>query len=365
MAIRSMSGSGRLRPSAWFISVGVIILVTTLGWLFRIKLTQIAVFHPAVYTAAVIFMAFTLVALASVLWIEAEYLRRAWRSRVAATVGLEGLAPPPIWRSIITRLPDPLEIVLRPVWRTSFGESLHDDWIDAELGGKPSRYALLLILSAVVGYVLGLRIGGPILAVGLAFVVPLLPRSLVSGRAEARRRRFGEQLPQALDAVASGLSAGLSFQQAVEYARDDLQDPAKSAFATLSGRIALGFSVEQALSRLLELYPDESLALVVDGLVLQRQFGGDMVRMLEDVAGVLRERLELEREVRAVTTQGRLSGIIIAALVPVSAGFLLSFNPRYVDVLFDTILGQVLVIVAISLQLIGWAIISRLVQIRY
>lgn len=347
------------------ISAGIIVVVVQLGWIFRFQLAQFTENHPALYPAAGIFITFILVSLAAVLWIEAEYLRRVWRRRVSAEVGLDGLAPEPVWRSLIKRLPDPLEWLTRPLWNTRLGQRLHDDWVDAELDEKASRYGLVLSLAALVGYLLGSRIGGPLLGVALALVVPLLPRSLVSARAETRRRRFSEQLPQALDSVASGLAAGLSFQQAIEYAGEDLPEPARSAFTTLSRRITLGFTVDQALRRILEFHPDESLALVVDGLVLQRQFGGDMVRMLEDVASVLRERLELEREVRAITTQGRLSGTIIAALVPVSAGFLLSFNPRYIDVLFDTLVGQVMVIVAIILQLIGWAVISRLVQIRY
>ena len=90
-----------------------------------------------------------------------------------------------------------------------------------------------------------------------------------------------------------------------------------------------------------------------------------MIRMLEETANLLRGRIELDREVRAVTAQGRLSGFVIAALVPVSAGILLAFNPRYIDVLFDTLIGQMLVVVALALQLLGWAIISRLLRIRY
>lgn len=360
-----MNNRGRVRPIAWVGSVALIAVVTIVGWSFRMRLAPFAVEHPALYTSAAVFIASVLAALAGVLWVEAEYLRRVWRQRIAVAVGLKELAPPSIWVSITGRFPDPFELILQPLWRTPLGKALRDDWVDAELGDKASHYVLIILSAALAGCFLGVRIGGPVLGVALALIVPLLPRSLVSARAGANRRRFGEQLPQALDAVASGLSAGLSFQQAVEYAQEDLPDPAKGAFATLSRWIMLGFSVDEALASILELHPDESLALVVDGLVLQRQFGGDMVRMLEDVAGVLRERLELEREVRAVTTQGRLSGIIIAALVPVSAGFLLSFNPRYVDVLFDTLIGQVMVVVAIVLQLIGWAIISRIVQIRY
>ncbi|MDF1499374.1 MAG: type II secretion system F family protein [Anaerolineales bacterium] len=347
------------------LSASGIALSTLLGWVFRDPLARFAESHPAFYPAAIVFIAFLLIALSVILWVEAEHLRRVWRSRVAREVGLSDLAPEPVWRSILGRLPDPLEWIMRPVWRTSLGNALRQDWIDAELGEKASRYGFLLFLAALAGYFIGSRIGGPLLGAALGFVVPLLPRALVSNRAATRRRRFSEQLPQALDAIASGLAAGLSFQQAVEYAEDDLPEPVKSAIATLARRIKLAFPVDQALQKILEIYPDEALALVVDGLVLQRKFGGDMVRMLEDIAGVLRERLELEREVRAITTQGRLSGIIIAALVPVSAGFLLSFNPRYVDVLFDTLIGQILVVLAIILQLVGWAIISRLVQIRY
>lgn len=365
MASRSLTSRRRISPIALTLSAFLIAVVAFFGWLFRLPLESFAEAHPAFYTASILFMAFTLIALAAVLWVEAEHLRRVWRMRVAVLVGLEALAPDPIWQSVLRRLPDPQEILTAPIWRTDLGHSLHEEWIDAELGGKASRYLLLFILVMIAAYLIGSRIGGPLLGVALASVAPLLPRSLVTARADAQRRRFGEQLPQALDAVASGLSAGLSFQQAVEYAKEDLPDPSSDVFATLARWIALGFSVDEALANILDQHPDESLALVVDGLVLQRQFGGDMVRMLEDVAAVLRERLELEREVRAITTQGRLSGIIIAALVPVSAAFLLSFNPRYVDVLFDTLIGQVLVVLAIMLQLIGWAIISRMVQIRY
>lgn len=360
-----MRSQSRITLMGLFISATMIVLTVFFCWMFQSELTRFAGRHPAFYIASLALVVFVYVALAVSLWIEARHLRQAWRSRVAMDLGLKDIEPLSIWRSLAGSVPDPLELICSPIWHTSAGKALHEDWIDAELGGKPSRYVLVLLLAASGGFAIGLRIGGPVLGVALGLIAPLLPRSLVSSRAESGRRRFSEQLPQALDAVSSGLAAGLSFQQAVEYAQEDLPDPTRSAFSKLSRRITLGFPIDQSLQRVLEDHPDESLSLVVDGLVLQRRFGGDMVRMLEDVASVLRERLELEREVRAVTTQGRLSGIIIAALMPVSAGFLLSFNPRYVDILFDTLIGQILVVIAMILQLIGWVVITRLVQIRY
>jgi len=195
--------------------------------------------------------------------------------------------------------------------------------------------------------------------------LPILPRQIVMSRAEAGRRRFGEQLPQTLDALASGLSAGLSFQQAIRYAAEELPDPSAGAMKHLDRGIQLGRPVESALRGLEVEHPEESFGLVVDSIVLQRQFGGDLVAMFGQTAALLRERLELEQEVRAVTAQGRLSGLIIATLVPVSAGILLVFNPRYVDVLFDSLVGQILLVLVMILQLAGWAIISRIVRIRY
>jgi tight adherence protein B len=217
----------------------------------------------------------------------------------------------------------------------------------------------------MMGGIFGWRIGGPILGLALAVIFPLLPRQIVVTRASSNRRRFGEQLPQALDALGAGLAAGLSFPQAVEYATEELPKPIVEAFLRLQRRISLGHPVDRSLQRLLQESPEEGLALVIDGIILQRQFGGDLIGMLEETASLLRERLELEREVRAVTTQGRLSGWVVASLVPVSAGILLFSNPVYIDILFDTLIGQILLVVALLLQLLGWGIISRMVRIRY
>ena len=343
----------------------LVALIATLAWTARASLNAFASEHPAFYTAIALGASLLCVTFALVLALESASLKRTWLERSASVIKLEGLKPPTFLETFSTIFPDPFESISQPLFHTSIGSLLRDEWIDAELGGKASRYLLILALFASGGYFIGARVGGFLLALGLLIIMPLLPRALVRSRAESYRRRFGEQLPQVLDGLASGLSAGLSFDGAVDYVLSDLPEPSRGTFTRLSRRLALGTPIKDALTRLQAEVEEEALRLVVDGLILQRQFGGDMVQMLEETAALLRERLELEREVRAITTQGRLSGIVIAALVPVSAGFLLSFNPRYIDVLFDNVIGQSLVILALVLQLIGWAIISRLVRIKY
>lgn len=275
------------------------------------------------------------------------------------------MVPTPFWIQWLRGIPDPLEWLSGPILRTGAGGRLAQDWADAGLGERASRYLLLLCASFLAGGLLGFRIGGAVLGCALAFLLPLLPRALVSGRAQAARRQFGEQLPAALDTLAAGLAAGLSFQGALDFANRELPEPVAGEFRRLARRISLGHPVEKALRDLHSQREDEGLALVVEGIALQRRFGGDMVQMLNDLAELLRARVELEREVRAVTTQGRLSGYIIGGLVPVSAGLLLALNPRYVDVLFDTLIGQALVVIALLLQLAGWIIISRMIRFRY
>lgn len=340
-------------------------LVTAAAWVSRYPLNAFFREHPAALpgTSAGLMIAWAV--LAGSLWLEYAALRRWWVGRTVRLTGMSSLAQPSAADRVLRKIPDPLEFLLSPLLRTRLGMRLTADWRDAGLGVKPSRYVALLAGTALLGFALGDRIAGPVLGIGVAVVLPLLPITLVRSRAEAGRRRFGEQLPQTLDALASGLSAGLSFQQAIRYTAEELPEPSAEAMSWLDRRIQFGQPVESALRRLQSDHPEETFALVVDGIVLQRQFGGDLVEMFGQIAGLLRERLELEQEVRAVTAQGRLSGWIIAGLVPVSAGMLLAFNPRYIDVLFDSLIGQILLVLVMVLQLTGWAIISRILRIRY
>lgn len=348
-----------------FLGAAVIALVIAAAWIGRRLIWRLVGERSAVVPAVLVGLLVAWVILTAGLGFEYAVQRRTWRRRTERLTRIGSLASPWLGQRLWRRLPDPLEWLAGPLLRTAVGRRLTEDWIDAGLGNKASRFLLLIGFTGWVGAVLGARVDGPVLSVAFAALLPLLPSRLVRRQAEVSRRRFGEQLPTALDSLAAGMSAGLSFQQAVEYASEELPSPVREATARLARRLALGHPVDEALAGLLEAQPDEAFALVVDGIALQRQFGGDLVAMLEDTARLLRGRVELEREVRAVTSQGRLSGLVVGMLVPVSAFFLLTFNPQYIDILFDTLIGQTIVVIAILLQLAGWAIISRLVRIRY
>lgn len=346
-------------------SMGLIVLVSSAAWWFKEDLNAWLETSPAGVPAAVVGLFVWLLLGASTLYLEGRLKARLWLQRAQSWSGLAPLGRETVLSKVLRRIPDPLEWVTTPLRRTQLGIRLLADWRDAGFGEKLSRYLLLLAGVVALGAVIGTRIGGPVLALGMALILPLIPIRVVRGRAEDQRKRFGDQIPAALEAISAGLAAGLSFPTAVAFAAEELPPPMKEAMQSLHRRMELGHSVEDSLSWLQERHPEEGLNLAAEGIVLQRQLGGDLVRMLEETSTVVRQRVQLEQEVRAVTAQGRLSGWVIGALVPVSAVILLVSNPRYIDVLFDTLIGQALLVVALLLQLVGWLIISRLVRVRY
>lgn len=336
--------------------------VTTIAYWNRDQLVAWHTAEPHLMVALVIGAFVWLLAGLGLLGYERSIIGRAWRARLVARAGYAEQAmdsPVRRWRR---RVGDPLEFLTGPLLRTAWGRTRSAEWQSAGFGDRASRYLLLLGSALVVGALVGYALAGPLLGLAFGLTLPLAPGSWVRRRAIAAERRFDELLPEALDAIASGLAAGLAFEGAVGYAATELPKPVAARLAQLARRLSLGIPVDEALDRLLEEQPGDQLALIVEAIQLQRRLGGNLIELLKEMAGLIRERIELAKEVRAVSAQGRLSGSVIAGLVPVSAGILLLFNPRYIDVLFETLLGQVLLVISLLLLLAGWAVMSMLIR---
>ena len=357
----------RLSSRAWrgpytWPGVAAIALVTAAAWAGRFKLAAWQTASPHGLVAILIGTIGWLMAGYALLTYERSLVSRAWRRRLIGRAGLDASALDPITSGWRAKLGDPLEWLARPILRTDWGRGRRTEWEQAGLGRQASRYLLLLAAMGLAGGLTGYALAGPVLAVGLGAVLPLAPAGWVRRRARQADHRFEEQLPEALDAIAAGLSAGLALEGAIRYAAAELPSPVAVNLGRVARRLSLGIPADVVLDRLLEEQPRDSLALAVEGIQLQRRLGGDLISLLKEVADLIRQRLELAREVQAVSAQGRLSGGVIAGLVPVSAGILLLFNPRYIDVLFDTLIGQVLLVISLLLLLVGWAVMSMLIR---
>ena len=197
-------------------------------------------------------------------------------------------------------------------------------------------------------------------AAALGFFAPALGVRLYRRR---RRRRFEGQLADALQQMANALRAGLSFHQAVEQVARDALPPLAQELGLYLKEVKLGVPAGEALSAMAARVGSEDLELLAASTNLARQMGGNLAGMFETIAGTVRERFRLEGRIRALTSQGKLQGIIVAALPVFVAAFLDWYRPDLLQPLFETAYGYALVSAIVLLELTGFVLIHRIVAI--
>lgn len=287
--------------------------------------------------------------------------RLAWRRRLEKR---EGFKRPPAWWQSSRSLAEQINFGLKREFQKGLGSVLLGWWQDADFGSQPLPLLLWILGIISCGSLLGYMFSLSFLLSGfISFLLLVGFFTLLYCRARIWRQLFQDQFPGLLDRLADSLQAGFSLPQAIDFVIPSLSQPSTTEMSQISAQIQIGFTVEQALAELYQRRPNEDLRLLVEGLTLQRQVGGNMAAMMREMAEMIRKRVELGNEVRTMTAQGRLSAVVIALLVPVSLG-LLSMFPGYTDVLFNTAIGNLVLITAGILEMIGAAIVIRLIRIE-
>jgi tight adherence protein B len=219
-----------------------------------------------------------------------------------------------------------------------------------------------LVLTLVVMWLLGTLLAPVLALVGLA--VPFLVRGFILQRVERKRRAFGDQLPDNLDVVASGLRAGHSLVGGLSLVVNDASEPSRSEFQRVVADEQLGVPLEDALqtvARRMENRDIEQVALVSS---LQRETGGNAAEVLDRVIENIRERQGLRRLVHTLTAQGRLSRWIVSIL-PVGLLLLISaINPTYMKPLFHHTSGKVILAIGAIMIVAGSLVIKKIVEIK-
>jgi tight adherence protein B len=223
----------------------------------------------------------------------------------------------------------------------------------AGLDMQPGEFLLfafvVLLLLTTIGLVLRGTPGGIIGSVaGL-----VLPWFWLKRRANGRRKRINAQLNDLLQVVAGGLTAGQSFLQALSSATREVGDPLGAELSTLLNEVELGATIEAALNRLRERVGDEDLDLVIDAVLIQRRVGGNLSEVLSNISLTIRERIRMRGEVRALTGQARLSGLLLGGLPAVVGVGMYLINPEYMGPLITHPMGRVIIAVGLTSEAIG------------
>jgi tight adherence protein B len=168
------------------------------------------------------------------------------------------------------------------------------------------------------------------------------PRFYLRRIARQRRARFENQLPDTLQLLSMSVRGGFSLLQALQMLASEADEPSRSEFSRLVQEIALGSSLESAIRGLYRRVPTEDVDLLVTAVILQIQSGGNLSHLLDVIAQTMRERRLVEQEIRAMTAQQRVSGILLSLLPPGLVLVLFALAPGYIGPLFTV--GWVLVV---------------------
>lgn len=234
--------------------------------------------------------------------------------------------------------------------------------------GLKTKAGKILLLSAVLGlaaYILADHFLGYAIAAGvIGLLATTFPLMVVAWKRKRRMRRFEERFPEALDLLGRAVRAGHAFTTGLEIVSKESAEPVAGEFRTCFEEQNFGLPMRDALLNMAERIPLVDVRFFVTALLVQKETGGNLAEILDELARVIRDRFRIYREVQVKTAQGRLTAVILIALPILMLIALEMVNPSYVRVLFNDPLGSTLLGVAAVMQLIGSIVIWRIVHIE-
>ena len=229
----------------------------------------------------------------------------------------------------------------------------------------PSAIMLACLLAAIVMGVAGLIVlRTPIFALAAAIAGFFLPILWLKHKRTARMKRFEEQFPDALDLMSRALRAGHAFQTSMGMVADELPAPVGIEFKKAFEQQNFGLPVGEVLSQMAERVTLLDVKFFVTAVTIQRETGGNLAEILDNLAHVVRERFKILRQVRVHTAHGRFTGYVLLAL-PAALAVALSFiNPEHMKLLFQERMGQTMIGGAIVMQAVGYVWIRQIIKIE-
>ena len=221
--------------------------------------------------------------------------------------------------------------------------------------------ALAGLAATVVAYALSKRVEVAWVALLVGF---LLPYSYASFRRNQRFEKFEELFPEAIDTLARAVRAGHAFTTALEMITNEVGEPVSGEFRQLYEEQKFGMPVRDALINLTERMPLVDVKFFVTAVMLQRETGGNLAEILDNLSYVIRERFKIQRQVRVYTAQGRLTMALLMGMPPIIVTVMIVLNPSFIRPLFSDPIGHTLLVVGIILQTVGYFVIRKIIRIQ-
>lgn len=246
------------------------------------------------------------------------------------------------------------------------GSAISTELARADIRLTAGEYVAINIATIVGGALLLLVIGGGnfVLALIGAIVGFYLPRLWVRIKQGQRLNAFNNQLGDTIVLMSNSLRSGYSLLQSMETASKELAQPMAAELARVTREVGLGLTVQDALANMYRRMPSEDLDLLITAINVQHEVGGNLAEILDNIAHTIRERIRIFGEIRTITAQQRLSGIILSVL-PVLLGLVMYFlNPEYISRMWQSSCGLIMLFVGGVMIVIGYFVIQRITDIK-
>jgi len=262
---------------------------------------------------------------------------------------------------VLSRIPAFDSFLRRSERVSALQKILAQGHVDVRAGNFLMLCAVSSLLLAVIAYVAGGNIIFAWVGVVLGF---FLPYAYASHMRKKRFQKFEEKFPEAIDTLARAVRAGHAFTTALEMIANEVSEPVAGEFRQLFEEQKFGLPVRDALLNLADRIPLVDVKFFVTAVMLQRETGGNLAEILDNLSYVIRERFKILRQVRVHTAQGRLTMVLLMALPPTVVVVMYVLNRGFIMPLFTDPIGHALIVAGITMQTLGYFFIRRIIRIQ-
>lgn len=245
------------------------------------------------------------------------------------------------------------------------GNAIATELARADIRLTPGEYVAINLAAVFGGAVLALVVSGNIVFALIGAVVGFyVPRLWVRYKQGKRLDAFNKQLGDTIVLLSNSLRSGYSLLQSMEVASKELALPMSAELARVTREIGLGLTIQDALANMHRRMPSDDLDLMITAINVQHEVGGNLAEILDNIAHTIRERIRIMGEIRTITAQQRLSGIILSVL-PVILGLIMyALNPEYISRIWQDVCGLMMLFTGGIMIVIGYFVIRRITDIK-
>ncbi|MBU9714012.1 type II secretion system F family protein [Bacillus tamaricis] len=257
------------------------------------------------------------------------------------------------------------ERIRKKLIKSDKNSKLENHLLQAGLPLKPEEFVMFRWISMI------LVTGVLYLLTKTIFIVPIgmvigyfIPKFFLKKKKNDRIKKFNDDLPEMISTIVGALRAGFSFPQALKSVQEESSSPMKEEIGMVLREMQYGSTIEEALNNLKQRMPSDDLDIMIQAILIQRQVGGNLATVLETIVKTIRDRVKIQGQIRTLTAQGKMSGLVVGLLPVFLALILYVVEPNYIGVLFTHPIGLLLLAIAGISCAIGFFLVQKVTAIE-